>query len=98
MYQVQGQLHITNRQKCYFIVYTQCDLKYCIIEKDDCKYWYVKMIDPLEKFYMNAMLPEIIDSRNSRNLPIRSILKKDLCTRNFDSFDNKWTIGFSESF
>jgi hypothetical protein len=23
MYQVQGQLHITNRQKCYFIVYTQ---------------------------------------------------------------------------
>jgi hypothetical protein len=38
------------------------------------------MIDPLEKFYMNAMLPEIIDSRNSRNLPtsIRSILKKDL--------------------
>jgi hypothetical protein len=22
MYQVQGQLHITNRQKCYFIVYT----------------------------------------------------------------------------
>jgi hypothetical protein len=78
MYQVQGQLHITNRQKCYFIVYTQCDLKYCIIEKDDCKYWYGKMIDPLEKFYMNAILPEIIDSRNSRNLPIRSILKKDL--------------------
>jgi hypothetical protein len=36
------------------------------------------MIDPLEKFYMNAMLPEIIDSRNSRNLPIRSTLKKDL--------------------
>jgi hypothetical protein len=53
MYQVQGQLHITNRKKCYFIVYTQCDLKYCIIEKDDSKYWYGKMIDALEKFYMS---------------------------------------------
>jgi hypothetical protein len=75
MYQVQGQLHITNRQKCHFIVHTQCDLKYCIIEKDYSKYWYGKMI---ETFYLNAVLPEIIDSRNSRNLLIRSILKKRL--------------------
>jgi hypothetical protein len=26
--------------------------------------------------YLNGMLPEITDSRSSRNLPIRSILKK----------------------
>jgi hypothetical protein len=28
MYQVQGQLLMSNLQKCYFIVPTQCDLKY----------------------------------------------------------------------
>jgi hypothetical protein len=28
IYQVQGQLLMSNLQKCYFIVPTQCDLKY----------------------------------------------------------------------
>jgi hypothetical protein len=51
---------------------------YCVIEEDDSKYWYGKMIDTLEirVTYLNGMLPEITDSRSSRNLPIRSILKK----------------------
>jgi hypothetical protein len=30
MYQVQGQLLLSNLQKCYFIVPTQCDLKYVL--------------------------------------------------------------------
>jgi hypothetical protein len=30
MYQVQGQLLMSNFQKCYFIVPTQCDLKYVL--------------------------------------------------------------------
>jgi hypothetical protein len=52
VYQVQGQRLISNLQKCYFIVPTQCDLKYCVIEKDDSKYWYGKMIDTLEICYI----------------------------------------------
>jgi hypothetical protein len=30
MYQVQRQLLMSNLQKCYFIVPTQCDLKYVL--------------------------------------------------------------------
>jgi hypothetical protein len=30
MYQVQGQLLMSNLQKCCFIVPTQCDLKYIL--------------------------------------------------------------------
>jgi hypothetical protein len=30
IYQVQGQLLMSNLQKCYFIVPTQCDLKYLL--------------------------------------------------------------------
>jgi hypothetical protein len=32
MFQIQGQLHITKRDTCYFIVYTKVDLKFCIIK------------------------------------------------------------------
>lgn len=77
MYQVQGQLHITKREKCYFVVYTKHDLKYIVIERND-DFWNHHMIEHLEKFYMNAMLPEIIDSRYNRDQSIRSIMKKDL--------------------
>jgi hypothetical protein len=52
VYQVQGQLLMSNLQKCYFIAPTQCDLKYCVIEKDDSKYWYGKMIDTLKICYI----------------------------------------------
>jgi hypothetical protein len=77
MFQIQGQLHITKRDTCYFIVYTKVDLKFCIIKKDDA-FWENHMRFHLEKFYLNAVLPEIIDSRLKRNLPIRNLLKKNL--------------------
>ena len=75
MYQVQGQLHITEKELCYFVVYTHKEFKYCIIQRDD-KFWAYNMVEPLEKFYLYALLPEIVDSRYKRSQPIRQILKK----------------------
>ncbi|KAK5642243.1 hypothetical protein RI129_008410 [Pyrocoelia pectoralis] len=77
MYQIQGQLHITKRKQCYFVVYTELDLKYAIIQADD-DFWQNCMINYLQKFYINAMLPELLDPRHSRDQPLRNILKKDL--------------------
>ena len=34
MFQVQGQLHITKRKFCYFVVYTPKDLFYEVTEYD----------------------------------------------------------------
>jgi hypothetical protein len=65
MYQVQGQLHITKR------------LKYGIVQKDD-DFWRKYMVQQLEKFYLGALLPEIIDSRRAKIRPVSTILKKDL--------------------
>lgn len=90
-YQVQGQLHITHRKCCHFIVWTpkgklnvfffflisviiilciHVIINFCIsigicvdkIERDDT-FWKNKMEVMLLEFYLNHMLPEIINSR-----------------------------------
>jgi hypothetical protein len=47
-------------------------LKTQVIEKND-DFWYKKMKNKLEQFYMKCYLPELIDPRTSRNMPIRDI-------------------------
>jgi hypothetical protein len=47
MYQVQGQLHMTKRNQCYFVVYTKKDLKYGVVQKDD-DFWSKYMVQQLE--------------------------------------------------
>lgn len=69
-YQVQGQLHITGRQYCYFTVWTPKGLKYEIIEKDD-RFLETKMKPQLIRFYKECVLPEIIDGRKTRGMKIR---------------------------
>lgn len=71
--QVQGQLHITGRQKCIFGVWSGCDkdIKIEIIERDD-QYWQ-EMESKLVHFYMTCMLPELCDPRHVRNMPIRDL-------------------------
>jgi hypothetical protein len=59
------------------VVYTQKDLKFGIVQKDD-EFWSKYMVQQLETFYLGALLPEIIDSRRAKNRPVRCILKKDL--------------------
>lgn len=90
-YQVQGQLNITEKKFCYFVVWTpkgtyynfsiynltKIMFKYFIgfvIDKitKDAEFWINKIEPHVSTFYMECLLPEIIDSRFDRGLPIRS--------------------------
>lgn len=70
-FQVQGQLNILKRKYCYFAVWTsQFDnLKIEIIERDE-ELW-ARMTEKLNKFYWEKLVPEIVDSRFDRNMPLR---------------------------
>src|SRR5580765_7149766 len=69
-FQVQGQLHITQRKYCIFAVWTPFGFKYTIVVRDD-RFWETKMLSQLKRFYEDCLVPEIIDSRAARNMPIR---------------------------
>lgn len=69
-YQVQGQLHVTRRSYCLFCVWTPLGIKVAKIERDD-NFWEENMKNKLIQFYMTCMLPELVDSRQSRSMPIR---------------------------
>ncbi|KAK3924298.1 Reticulocyte-binding protein 2-like protein a [Frankliniella fusca] len=58
-YQVQGQLHITKRDRCVFVVYAKEWEHIEEIERDD-EFWNNEMRDKLERFYKEALLPEIV--------------------------------------
>jgi hypothetical protein len=40
----------------------------------DGHFWKQKMENALKSFYVKCLLPEIVDPRQSRNLPIRTII------------------------
>jgi hypothetical protein len=47
MYQIQGQLEITDRKYCYFFVYTRKDY-HCELILRDSDFWQSKMIEKLQ--------------------------------------------------
>jgi hypothetical protein len=53
--QVQGQMYITKRSHCFFVIYTLVDFKLIevVIDKDYCQ----QMIAKLVSFYENHYLP-----------------------------------------
>jgi len=51
-------------------VWTPFGLKYTIVERDD-RFWETKMSPLLKRFYEDCLVPEIVDSRAARNMPIR---------------------------
>ncbi|XP_072400501.1 uncharacterized protein [Diabrotica undecimpunctata] len=69
-YQIQAQLHIVKREKCYFVVWTP---QGNIIEEipRDQQFWTTKIFPKVKEFYVNNLLPEVVDPRQSRSLPIR---------------------------
>lgn len=69
-FQVQGQLHITERDYCYFAVWTPFGIKYVKIMRDD-EFWKTQMEPKLVEFYYNYLLAEILDSRKDRSMPRR---------------------------
>lgn len=60
--QIQGQMHITDTVKCFFVVYTTKEM--CIVEVDRDENW-GQNLDNLVQFYRNYMLPHIIGSSQS---------------------------------
>ena len=69
-YQVQGQLHITDIKYCIFCLWTPKGLKSIKVERDDA-FWKREMEPKLVQFYLECMLPELIDSRHNRCMTIR---------------------------
>lgn len=71
-YQVQGQLHIAQKDLCYFVVWVGDDypIKVETIYRDDA-FWKCNMEQKLVRFYKVAALPELVDPRMSRNMPLR---------------------------
>lgn len=70
-FQVQGQLNITQREWCDFVVYTAANELFVErIYKDDA-FWNTSMVPKLTRFYEECILPEIADSRVIRQLRIR---------------------------
>lgn len=70
-YQVQGQLQVTKRETCIFTLWTPKGIK-CVRIKRDNQFWLMEMFSKLKRFYMECVLPEIIDPRLSRSMPIRN--------------------------
>lgn len=69
-YQVQGQLHITRRTYCIFALWNSDDIKVITVHRDD-DFWQSRMEPHLCRFYVNCVLPEIVDSRRNRSMAIR---------------------------
>ena len=70
-YQVQGQLNITQQNYCIFAIWTPKSLKNVTVNRD-IDFWENKMLHFLTLFYYDCMLPEILDSRHNRHMPIRN--------------------------
>ena len=77
-YQIQGQLYITSRSWCDFVV---CTLSYTSIECIwfDSTLWSKKMYQQLRVFYMNSLLPELI----SPNHPSGQLIRESAPFLNF---------------
>lgn len=82
-YQIQGQLRISNREYCLFGMWTSDDFDMQIlrIERDD-EFFENNMKTILTGFYENYLLPEIIDSRITRNMKIRNPIEDVIDTKN----------------
>lgn len=72
-FQIQGQLHITQKSFCDFIIWTPLDIYIERIFKNE-NFWLNKMQTQLVNFYHEALLPEIIDPRLCRKMPIRDLM------------------------
>lgn len=77
-FQVQGQLHVTQKEFCYFVVWVGDDfpIKVEKICRDD-DFWKTKMEVKLKHFYETALLPELVDPRMSRSMPLRKFDKSE---------------------
>lgn len=69
-YDIQGKLHITGRSFCMVIIWTKIDKKTIKVERND-QFWMLKIDRQVSNYYVNHLIPEIVDSRFLRSRPIR---------------------------
>jgi len=71
-YQIQSQLHYSNRKECIFAVYTEKEpfIKIEIIQRDE-EFYKNEMESKLVQFYRECLLPELADPMHKRKLKIR---------------------------
>lgn len=60
-HQVQGQLHLTGRDVCYFVVWTTKESLIIPIPKDEA--WGPNIVI-LEEFYRHYLLPALVDRKD----------------------------------
>lgn len=70
-FQVQGQLRMTQAKSCFFLCYSDIGIKIEEIPRCD-QFWEQHMEEKLILFYDSCLLPELIDSRKIRNMPIKN--------------------------
>ena len=85
-YQVQGQLHITRRSWCDFVLWTpSATVDSLFVERIyyDDTFWSNTMYPRLYRFYMGSMLPELAHPRRVSNQEVREVIlfwnHDDLC-------------------
>jgi len=64
-------MHVTEGNSAVIAYWTKISIKYETIERDD-DFWKTKMFPKLEKFFFNCLLPELVDPRHPRSMPIRN--------------------------
>lgn len=71
-FQIQGQLHITKEDVCMLGIWfgEAIPMKVYLIQRDD-EFWKAKMEPKFVAFYHDCLLPELVDPRHSRCMPIR---------------------------
>ena len=68
-YQMQGQMHITGRSYCLYIVWTPKSYICERVPRDDI-FWKTNMEEKLTRFYNDCLLPEIVEQNYLVGKPI----------------------------
>lgn len=70
-FEIQGQLHITERQMGYLMIYLgDDDYEIVEIERND-EFWKQEMEQELVYFYNEALIKELVNPRDERGMDIR---------------------------
>ena len=74
--QVQGQMGITGRTRCDFVVFTEKGL-HCERISYNCKFWTDSVLPKLINFYDNCLGPEIVCPVHVLGMSVRDLSKLD---------------------
>jgi hypothetical protein len=72
--QVQGQMAITGRSWCDFVILTKKDLSVERITFDQ-EFWQIELLPKLTEFFDNCLAPEIVSPVHVLGMPVRDLSK-----------------------